>query len=471
MIPEHAREHARELGELLTGLSIDRTNHLRNFFNAIKPHVEFRNQIVRERLENGMEGPDRTIMGIPQLDISHEVMGDIFSYSGYEATDELRDQSGKDEIVRAMLDDSLETPRAIVEIGTYDGRRTRTIIDSLRNRGNIIHVYGVDSNPIVSQAFDGWDIPSTPINTNAERLLPILRHLQLPKTNLLLENVANNIARPGGCQHQGLSGILYHLMEGGDQTIIELSNYYDGSQYTDGVEQVFHAYYEQTGLKELLGGKLVAKAERDNKMIFIEGVKERVEFEGEVYEFPSPEFYIPFMGTKTDLFSQPLIFLGVSRSRDDLWSTLFNSLLNYTVVPEEDDWKHLNNQSIMRFVCHPDARPDDEDLAEMGNYFNSLALARGMDQPFGHLSDVLLGLGHYPAHYNSHIQPLDDMFTRQGDGPFDQISDAVKFFMSLRMGKPSQHDNMRRWLKLMEYGHAQPVQFDVQEHVERSFYR
>ena len=450
-----------------------RKAHLAHFFTEIDKWMEHRQEVM----DNYVDGSN---VVLPQFEISREVMPDVFSYSGYSETDVLRNQSKKDEVVISMLDESLEKgPAMLIDIGTYDGKRTRSIISKLKNKKNITHITGIDTNPIVRNAFDNLDVPHTILNTDARKILhpsalfnySIFSTIPQRKIYLGLENVLMNITRLSGCEHENFSGVVSTMLRPRDEIIFELSNFYDDSKYVDGVEEVFHRYFNETGLKDILGGFLRAEIghpDSPQKMVMIDEVREFVEYEGKKYHFARPKlkFRSNFMGgpkkdglMETDAFSQPYIFVGVSQSlpREESFLTAIMFYINHVIVQKQSDWQFIDGESVVKLVKDPEHKVvSDKELQNILVYTAMETQRRRLKPLFRNLTDVLIGTGQYPSYYNALLDKVDMIFLEEG------FSEAVKCFVNNRVGKidPKVQQNMNKYALLLLAGKAKELSYD-----------
>jgi hypothetical protein len=440
--------------------------HLAHFFNAMEPHYRQRQQAIRDYV-------DGSNALLPQFDISREVMPDIFSYSGYSETDALRDQSKKNDAVVDLLDESLEKgPAMVIEIGTFDGKRTRSILNLLKYRSNIECLVGIDTNPAVLDAFKGLDIPNRVFNADAIQLLSLhmpylsfFRPLPMRKIYLGLENVLMNITRLEGCEHQNFPGMVSNMLSPSDDVIFELSNYYDPSKYVDGVEEVFHKYFNETGLKDIIGGRLRVEEGRESprKMILIEDIKEKVEYGGRAYNFSRPKYMMRSNmaggDIVTDFLSQPIIFLGVSQSlpKEEVFMTQIMLYVNQVILQKQSDWRFIQGESVAKLskdLSHKVVGDDELKRTMFSAYAETER--RGMLPIFRSFTDVLMGTGQYPLHYNAFLDKDDEVFWS------DQIADAVKCMMRARVGKtdPKLQQNMNRYIPKLLAGQARELKYD-----------
>ncbi|GEM_PF-6725205 len=457
--------------------SPDRKRHqLTHFFHEIDRIYPYRQKVIDEYV-NGSN------MLIPQFEISREVMPDVFSYSGYDETDSLRSQSKKDDIVVGMLDESLERgPAIVVDVGTYDGRRTKSIINKLKNKNNIAHISGIDTNPIVMNAFDGLDIQHTVFNTDANRLLhlghmySIFATLPMRKIYMGLENVLMNTTRLSGCEHENFTGAVSSMLRHDDEVIFELANIYDPSKYVDGVEEVFRTYFRETGIEGIVGGFLKAEQghpDTPKKMIIIDGVKEFVEFNGTKYHFSRPklQFKSNFEDSsgknymETDAFSQPYIFIGVSDAlpREESFMTAIMFYINHVILQKESDWQFMNGESIVKLRKDASHKVvSNNELKRTLSYTAMETKRRGLKPLFRNFTDVLMGTGQYPAYYNALLDQTDMVFL---DG---QIAEPVKYFMRKRIGvtSPKIQQNMNRYIPHLLSGRAGEVKYNPFEGIQ-----
>lgn len=449
--------------------------HLQRFFAQVSRQTPERNAIIQEALRVG-----NTI--IPPYDFWTEILPDVFSYSGWDETKGLRNTWQKDAQVSRMLDEELEKgPALVIDLGTYKGQRTKEIVSSLRNKGNINHLIGIDSNPVVKTAFDGFDtVPSTAFNFDARRALEFFRPGNNRVIYLGLENIFLNMEKIGGCQHQGIPGILGRALGAGDSAIMELTNYHEDDHFVDGVEEVFHRYFVESGLQSILGGKLKTQNnhhdERSNaKLVYIAEMNERVEFGGEVFDFSTPPVKYSMMGgepLEIPEMSSTKILLGVSDTvpYSEMFSVLFASLLNYIHAPNESDIQTVGNQTILKMVRETGVRPDDGLFDTELRDSIKVAMRFGQAPIYNSYSCVMLGGGHYPAHYNRFMHPQNEMFARtietcQNPSEEGVISDAVKHFLLKRCEtmNPKMNNNMAGYKDLWFKGQAPSISFTYQD--------
>jgi len=463
-----------------------RRAHQAHFFSAINQHYEFRQKVISEYVQGS------NIM-IPQFDVSREVMPDVFSYFGYDETDKLRDTAKKDAIVAAMLDESLsQGPAMVIDIGTYDGKRTRSLVDRLKNKKNIAHLVGIDTNPVVLNAFDSLDVPNTIFNYDARKVLgmdpsfmfyPVLARIPIRKIYLGLENVAMNLVRLSGCEHQNFVGTISRMLGAEDTVILELANFLDPTKYVDGVEQVFHNYFRESGLQELIGGELRAEEQHESpqKMIMIDEVKEYVEFNGREYHFARPELKWMLNVKKpdgsddfmmTDMFSKPIIFLGISQAlpREEVFTNLIMFYVNHLMLEKQQDLQFVDSEMVMKLRKDPSVKVvSDEALNETLVQTYIETERRGLKPLFKNLTDVIIGTGQYPSFYNLFLERNDQIFL---ENPFHKPSDyelstlhhsrAVQCVMSRRIGKidPRVQQNLNRYIPLLFSGRAKELAYD-----------
>ncbi|MFO7710275.1 MAG: hypothetical protein R6V53_00765, partial [Candidatus Woesearchaeota archaeon] len=215
----------------------------------------------------------------------------------------------------------------------------------------------------------------------------------------------------------------------------------------------------------ILGGKLSAHGsyELSHKLVLIEDIKESVEFMGERFDFPRPEITLETaMGQMTtDAFSEPYIHLGVSQSLDhsEVFSTLMQCLINYLVVEKEEEWQSVNDESIVKMTRDPDCRTDDSELHEVLVETAYLTETKGLAPLFRNYSDVMIGLGNYPAHYNRFINGSADILWQEG------ISEPVKHFLHKRSGRTEREaqSNMTDYIPHYLFGGAEAKTYDPME--------
>ncbi|MBC8495963.1 hypothetical protein H8D36_07440 [archaeon] len=442
-----------------------RQRHVRNFFEALDIHHENRLHALAHYIP-GSNHP------IPQYEISREVMGDVFSYDGWGSIAAMRFQEDRNPIIAKTLDEALaEGPATVIDLGTYDGKRTKAIIEALENHRNISHLIGIDTNALVNESLADLDlVPTTTLNIDFFKIMGTIQKLPGKKIYLGLDNVMMNMERFGGGATDGLPTLMSFMLGEGDQIIFEVLRNYDDKQYQEGVDEIFQVYFEETGLKELVGGHLIADGhpERECKNTIIDGIKDRVEYNGKTYEFPRPELLIQTaMGPHMmDMLSQPYIHIGISQilSSNNVFSALIPFYVGNLVLEKESDWKKVKGNHIVKLRKDSTQKVSDEELEH--HHMSACVLSYQLELTehlFDNWTDTMVGIGAYPAFYNNFIHDYD--FYTLGPGK----SGAVKHFVKERKGRLDLQRNMLDYIPRLAAGEAKEVRYDAKEELFSQF--
>lgn len=442
-----------------------RQRHVQNFFNALDMHHENRLHALAHYIP-GSNHP------IPQYDISREVMGDVFSYDGWGSIAAMRFQEDRNPVIAKTLDEALdEGPAIVVDIGTYDGKRTRSVIEQLTNHRNILHLIGVDTNRLIDGSLDTLDlVPSTTFNIDFFKIIESIKRLPGKKIYLGLDNVMMNMERFAGGATDGLPMLMEYMLEEGDQIIFEVLRSYDDRQYQEGVDEIFQVYFEETGLKDLMGGHLIADGhpERECKNTIIDDIKNSVQFNGKVYEFPRPELLVnTAMGSHMmDMLSQPYIHIGISQilSSNNVFSALIPFYACNLVLEKESDWKKVKGNHIVKLRKDSTQKISDEELEH--HHMSACVLSHQLELTehlFDNWTDTMVGIGAYPAFYNKFIHDYD--FYTLGEGK----SGAVKHFVKERKGRLDLQRNMLDYIPRLAAGEAKEVRYDARDELFSKF--
>jgi hypothetical protein len=465
--------------------------HRANFFNAIRPWQEKR----MAEIAHYVEGSNATVL---QYFISRDIMGDVFSYSGYEETALIRDQSERNPVVAELIDQSLEEsgPATIIDFGTYDRTRMNEIIGLVKNKKSIYHIVGVDINDLVNDAFDNSSIPGTSIHTDVRMLAPFLVTLPGRKIYLGLENIMMNLMESKLMAQdlslgpflsqlmldedtlimENVSGIVYNTIPDGPlgfgippkelaRMEAEQKNFYETIKATHirGVERMFKEYYERTGLQDLVGGELQAHddPELSRKLILVHNPKEYVQYMDEEFLFLAPEFTIESIAgpIRSSVLSDPLIHLGESKAvtSDDVFETLITLYLFDLVLDSASDWRVVDNHNISKLTMRSGSKVHDSELEH--HFMRSLYASQqaGVDPVFHNFTDTMVGLGLYPEHYNALLGDYDAFLRGEGKSP------AVKYFLKQRRDDGARNNNMIQYLPRLFAGQEKEVHYDAME--------
>jgi len=348
---------------------------LKEFFDAIeRPYEEW-------QMLSGWHGQKMT--NPPHYFISHALASTIFSYAGYEDTATIRDQSAKNRLVTDMLTESLSEesesktktptvrPAIIFDCGTYNGQRLKNILDNLPDnaKSNILGVYGIDSNTQklseATQTFSKTQYLFIPINKKIEdiKFKELLENKNQrfsgyrdtfdnrsnngPKKVILgLENIFLNFNGLSFHHDKGLTGFLSSMTNPGDEIILELHNISDRGNYVDNVESFFQNYFEESGLKKILGGRLQTDYDEYGKFVYIIDINPEVNFNGKRYNFSKHVITTPD-DTKS---VTPKIFIGFSGAvmYDKLFEFLVFNFANNLYIPTKKDIAFSDSDMVLK---------------------------------------------------------------------------------------------------------------------------
>jgi len=330
----------------------------------------------------------------PQVfDLSNELSGTVYSYSGYAHTDVVRKNFLKDIVVKEMLERSLDVPSIIVDAGTFNGVRLQRILDSLnrRARSNIRAIYGVDVNAAaLTQAEATFDHQTFPFFTYHGRIeqMNIAGLGKGRKIVLGLENIFLNILGTRKTDTDGMHRLISRMLKYGDVSIFETHKTIDEDAYPQHITTFLQEYFIESGIQKKLGGRLDAVFTDQGKFTYIRDLPTHIVYDGNAFDFETRALYhdgnqgIPFI-------ADPAICIATSRILTDMPEFLIESAAEGIESPHKEDIKQLGTELIFRMQRNH-GRKYLRELAERSRPWNF--------EP-APLVDTIRHQGAHPKHY------------------------------------------------------------------------
>jgi len=323
------------------------------------------------------------------FDLSNQLNGTIFSYSGWEGTSSVRQTNEKDKVVTSMLERSLDAPSIIVDVGTYDGTRLKKILDSLNPRAykNIISINGIDINrEALSKAEKRFNEYERPFEAHYGRIEKIntSNFGKERKITLYLGNILFNIK-----DESTIIPFLSKKSHKNDISIIEAHKNVNKSLYPENLEEFFVEYFNQSGIQNILGGKLATVFAEDGKHMFIEDLPKSVKYKNNNYRFENS--LSNHFGYKEII--RPVICIGISRALQNNWNFMWSMINQGFEAPTKEDMQLVNDDIVLRLHQVHDKKFFSNLMEKNDEKLNAYG---------GERLDYILRFNEYPKHYDTH---------------------------------------------------------------------